>query len=161
MPPRNVLAVAVATGKAGYVYLSDGKLYDWGITVKATKSAEEIGQFVQTLIDNLKPDVLVTEKCDEHSRKGANTRDLIQAIAATASHNHVYDIAVPRPRRFPSKYEEAEHLAERYSDIAGYLPKQKRRIFDFEPRGMIIFEALALAEAVIHGPPEALAAAMG
>ena len=161
MLPRNVLAIAVASGKAGYVYLSDRKLNDWGITVKATKSDDEIGQFAQTLIDDLNPEVVVTEKCDDQSRKGENTRALIQAIAATASNNHVYDIAVPRPRRFPSKYEEAAYLAERYLDIAGYLPKQKRRIYEFEPRGMIIFEALALAEAVIYGPPEALAAAMG
>lgn len=155
-----ILSIAVASGRAGYVFLSGGKLGDWGITVRATKSATELAGFVQTLINDLKPDVVVTEKCDRKSRKGKNTRRLINGITELASHNYVLDVSVPRPRLFQSKYEEAEDLAKRHPDVVGYLPKSKRRIFDFEPRNMIIFEALALAEAVIHGPPDKLAAAM-
>ena len=68
---------------------------------------------------------------------------------------------MPRPRAFQSKYEEAAHLAKQYPEVTGYLPERKRRIFDFEPRSMIIFEALALAERVIFSPPDALAAPMG
>jgi hypothetical protein len=161
MAPRNVLAVAVASGRAGYVYLSDGKLCDWGITVRAVKDPTDLAAFVQSLINDWKPDVVVTEKCDENTRKGKRTHNLIRAIAETASHNYVLDVTVARPRGFQSKYEEAAHLAKQYPEVAGYLPERKRRIFDFEPRGMIIFEALALAEQVIFGPPDALAAAMG
>lgn len=161
MATLRVLSVAVASGRAGYVFLVGGKLYDWGITVKGVKSGTELAGFVQTLINNLKPDVVVTEKGDAESRKGKRTRQLIRAIAETASHNYVLDVSVTRPHNFPSKYEEAEELAKRYPEIAGYLPIRKRRIFDFEPRSMIIFEALALAEQVIFGPPDALAAAMG
>ena len=137
------------------------QLLDWGITVKAVKTGTDLVGFVQELINDLKPDVVVTEKCDEHSRKGKNTRQLIQSVAELASHNEVLDVSVPRPRKYPSKYEEAEQLVKRHPDVAGYLPVRKRRIFDFEPRGMIIFEALALAEEVIFGPPDALIAAMG
>ena len=161
MAPRNVLAVAVASGRAGYVFLSDGKLCDWGITVKAVKDPTDLAAFIQSLINNLKPAVVVTEKCDSASRKGKRARKLIRVIAETASHNYVLDVSVPRPRRFQSKYEEATHLAKQYPEVAGYLPERKRRIFDFEPRSMIIFEALALAEQITLGPPEALAAAMG
>ena len=161
MAALRILSVAVASGRAGYVFLCDGKLYDWGITVKAVNNATELAGFVQGLINDLKPEVVVTEKCDQASRKGRRTSALIRAIAETASHNYVLDVAVIRPRAFPSKYEEAEHLARQYPEVAGYLPERKRRIFDFEPRGMIIFEALALAEKVIHGPPDELAAALG
>lgn len=156
-----VLSVAVASGRAGYVFLVDGQLDDWGITVKAATNTTELVGFVQDLINNLKPEVVVTEKCDENSRKGEQTRTLIRAIAETANHNYVLDVAVPRPRSFPSKYEEAEHLVSRYPEVAGYLPQCKRRIFDFEPRTMIIFEALAFAERISHGPTDELAAAMG
>ena len=68
---------------------------------------------------------------------------------------------MPRPRGYQSKYDEAEALAAQYPESAVYLPKQRRRIFDFEPRSMVLFEALALADAVIKGPPTTLAAAMG
>lgn len=156
-----VLAVAVASGRAGYVYLQDNKLVDWGITVKATNSAAELSEFVQSIINQLRPDVVVAEKCDENCRKGAKTKRFIKAITDLTSHNYVLDVSVPRPRLYQSKYEEAFALAGKYPEIAGYLPKQKRRIFDFEPRGMVLFEALALAEQVILGPPEQLAAAMG
>jgi len=93
--------------------------------------------------------------------KGQRTKALICAIAELASHNPVLDVSVPRPRSFPSKYEEAQALAKGYPELLGYLPKHRRRIFDFEPRSMVLFEALALADAVIKGPPTTLAAAMG
>lgn len=161
MAALKVLSVAVASGRAGFVYLQGTKLFDWGITVKGVKDPTEIAGFVQSLINELKPDVVVTEKCDEASRKGRKTRQLICAIAETASHNYVLDVSVKRARNHPSKYEEADQLVKRYPDLIGYLPKRKRRIFDFEPRNMILFEALALAEQVIFGPPDALVTAMG
>lgn len=161
MAELKILAIAVASGRAGYVFLSGGQLCDWGISVKAVKTTTDVAGFVQTLIIELRPDVIVTEKCDEACRKGKTARQHIRAIAETASHNYVLDVAVPRPRIHSSKFEEAVAFAKRYPEVAGYLPERKRRIFDFEPRSMIIFEALALAEAIIIGPPDALAAAMG
>lgn len=161
MAVLRVLSIAVASGRAGYVCLQGSQLLDWGITVKAVKTGTDLVGFVQELINTLKPDVVVTEVTDHRSRKGTRAKELIQAIAGIASHNEVLDVSVERPRNFQSKYEEAEDIATRYPDIRGYLPEQKRRIFDFEPRGMVIFEAIALAEEVINGPPEQLATAMG
>lgn len=161
MAALSVLAIAVASGKAGYVHLADGKLQDWGITVKAAKNGSDLVGFVQGLINDLQPDVVVTEDCSKGSRKGVNSKRLIQSIAELASHNAVLDVSVERPRTYPSKYEEAEALAQRHPEIAGYLPVRKRRIFDFEPRSMVLFEALALAREVMDGPPTQLAAALG
>ena len=161
MASLSVLAIAVASRKVGYVYLSGGTLQDWGIALKATRSNSDLVGYAQELISELKPDVVVTEKRTTGCRKGQRTKALIRAIAELASHNPVLDVSVPRPRGFPSKYEEAQALAAEYPEIAGYLPKHKRRIFDFEPRGMVLFEALALANEVIKGPPTRLAAAMG
>ena len=156
-----VLAIAVASGKAGYVCLDGTQLLDWGIAIKAVQTGSDFVGFVQSLINKLKPDVVVTEKLTERSRKGRHSRSLIQAIAELASHNPVLDVAVKRPRRFPSKFDEATYLVGRYPELQGYAPKRKRRLFDFEPRGMVLFEALALAEAIIQGPPADLAAASG
>ena len=71
METLSILAIAVASGKAGYVYLSDGTLQDWGITVKAAKTGSDLVGFVQSLINDLRPDVVVTEDCGKGSRKGA------------------------------------------------------------------------------------------
>ncbi len=161
MAALKVLSVAVASGRAGYVYLQGTQLLDWGIAIKAVKTSNELVGFVQDLINQLQPDVVVTEKCGQGCRKGTRARNLIRAIAELASHNAVLDVSILRPRSFQSKYEEAEHLTRTHVELAGYLPRQKRRLFDFEPRGMIIFEALALAEAVTSGPPEHLSRATG
>ncbi len=161
MAALSVLAIAVASSKVGYVYLSDGKLQDWCTAVKAAQSSGDLVGYVQELINTLKPDVIVTEKCDTDCRKGTKSKTLIGAVAELASHNSVLDVAVSRPRSFPSKYDEADALVEQYPEIAAYLPKQRRRIFDFEPRNMILFEALALANEVINRSPAQLAIAMG
>ena len=161
MAALSVLSIAVASGKAGYVFLQGGKLCDWGITVKAAKSGSDLVGFVKNLINELKPDIVVTEHSGEDCRKGKTARALIRSIAELASHTPVLDVSVARPRSYQSKYEEAEALAETHPEIFGYLPQRKRRIFDFEPRGMVLFAALALAEEVIKGPPTRLAAAIG
>jgi hypothetical protein len=152
MERRSYLSFAVATAKASYVFMCDGQVFDWGITVEAVKSEAGIAGFAQVLITKLQPEVVVTETCDEHCRKGKRSRELIEAIADCASNNAVYDVAVPRPREFPTKYEEAVHLAARHPEVAGYLPDCKRRIYEFEPRGMMIFEAIALAKRAMKGP---------
>jgi len=161
MAALSVLAIAVASGKVGYVFLHSGRLQDWGITVKAAKSGSDLVGFVQGLINEWQPAVVVTEDCDDGCRKGKKTKRLIRSLAELASHNAVLDVSVSRPRTFQSKYEEAEALVAAHPEIAGHLPAQRRRIFDFEPRGMVLFEALALAHEVMRGPPTKLAAAMG
>jgi hypothetical protein len=161
MAALRVLSVAVATGRVGYVFLEGTKLLDRAVTTRVSRKSRDLVGYVQELINTLKPDVVVTEKCDDDCKKGSRARKLIASITELASHNYVLDVSVPRPRDFQSKYEEAESLVSRHPDLIGYLPEKKRRFYDFEPRNMIVFEALALAEAVIYGPPERLAAAMG
>lgn len=161
MAALKVLSVAVASGRAGYVFLQGAQLQDWGITVKAVQQTTELVAFVQGLINELKPDVVVTEDCGPDCKKGASAKKLIRAVAHLASQNYVLDVSVARPRSFPSKHEEATDLLKRHPELAGYLPERKPRFYEFEPRSMILFEALALAESVIYGPPDRLAAAMG
>ena len=161
MAALRVLSVAVSSGSVGYVFLEGTQLLDWAMTTTVSGKTTDLVAFVQELINTLNPDVVVTEKCDENCKKGKHTKRLIATIAELASHNYVLDVSVPRPRTFQSKYEEAQSAVKRHPDLIGYLPAGKRRFFEFEPRNMIVFEALALAEAVISGPPDALAAAMG
>lgn len=112
MDEFTILSIAVMSGKAGYILLTGPNLQDWGITVRSTASVTEIAGFTQDLINDLRPDVVVTEECDQDCRKGRNTKALIASVASTASHNYVLDVSVPRPRQFSNKYEEAECLVQ-------------------------------------------------
>ena len=152
MEPVRLLAFAVASGKAGYVGLHGEDLCHWGIAIKPTRHPDDLARFAQGQIDEFAPDVVVTEAPSRSCRKGARTRTLILSIAQQAASNEVLDVAVPRVQHYRSKYQEAEALVKSYRDLIGYLPKRTPRFYEPEPRSMILFEALALAEAVKYGP---------
>jgi len=160
MAALRMLALAAASGRVGYVYLVGDRLKDWRVSEKAAKSPAKAAEQTQKWINELKPDVIVTEKVEEAAKKGDKTKEIIAAIACTAEHNYVLDVSVKREHDHASKYEEADALAKRYPDITAWLPK-KRRFYDNEPRNTVLFEALSLAEAVLRGPTTKLASAMG
>lgn len=155
-----VLAVAVAKGRAGYVFLADGTLKDWQMSAKAVRSTSELVGWVQELILRLRPEVVVTEALAGTSKKGSRTRRLIEAATRIASHNHVLDVSVVRPRDYANQYEEAEALAARYTELQALVPP-KPKFYQSAPHRLVLFEALALGDAVMNGPPERLASAMG
>ena len=145
-----VLSVAVATGRVGYAFLVGGKLCDWGLSRKASRSPEQAASQVRQWIAYFRPDVVVTEKVEARTRKGEKTKRLIDAIAAVGRDAKLLDVAVSRIRTFKNKYAEAAALAEQFPEIKPWLPRT-RRIWDPEPRNTIYFEALALAVCVIQG----------
>ena len=142
--PNNVLAIAVAYGRVGYVYLKGSELRDWGISRKASQSPKLARKQTTVWIDRLKPDVVVTEKLSKRSRKSKRTRGLIEAVALVASNEYLLDIAVSRVKTFKNKYAEAKALAKRFPELTAWVPKE-RKIWDKEPVNTIYFEALALA----------------
>lgn len=81
MAPHRILAVAVASGRVGYVLLVGDKLKDWHVSYTAPKSSTKAAELAQKWINRLKPDVLVTEKAEEAARKGTKTKAIIAAIA--------------------------------------------------------------------------------
>jgi hypothetical protein len=148
MARRKMLAFAVATGRVGSVFFMGGRLMDWQMSNKASRDNIGAAEHAQNLINKYRPDVVVTQDPRSAGNKGERSLLIIDAIARTAATNNLLHIAVPRQRSFGNKYAEADMLAERYPDVAAWKP-QKRRAFDNEPRNTVIFEALALAEAII------------
>ncbi len=151
MAALRVLAIAVATGRVGYVFFVDDQLTDWKMSRQASKSTAQAVGVVQQWIIDLRPGVVVTEKIHAAMHKGERTKDIIDAIAEIASHNYLLDVSVPRRQDYANKYEEAAALALQYPDIKPWLPP-KRRFFDNEPRSTVLFEALSLALGVIQRP---------
>ena len=148
MASLRLLAVAAASGRIGSVFLIGDRLMDWQMSNKAAESSVEATAFAQALINEFTPDVVVTEELDTARHKGTHTLGLIAAIARTAEHNQVLDVAVPHEHRYPNKYAEAEALVERYPELTPWKPA-KRRFYDNEPRNTVIFEALALAQVMV------------
>lgn len=152
---RRLLAIAAATGRVGYVFFVGKRLLDWRVSEKAARSPIEAAGVAQGWINELEPEVVVTEKPGPRSKKDGKTLELNSAIARTASENYVLDISVERTPEHPNKYDEAKAQAERYPELAAWLPK-KRRFFDNEPRNIVLFEALSLAETVLGGRAQAV-----
>jgi hypothetical protein len=159
MAALRILSIAAATGRIAYVYLIGDRLMDWRISDKASHSVSEARKASERWIETLQPDVVVTEIAVSKTRKGDNTRHLIEAIADVAETAPILDVKVTREQDYPNKYAEAAALAERYPELLPWVPKQ-RRFFDNEHRNTVLFEALALAQTILRNPSITLGASM-
>ena len=150
MAALRVLAFAAATGRVGSVFLVGDRLLDWQISDKAADSDVEAAAHAQRLINDLSPDVVVTEELETARHKGQRTLALVTAIAEAAERQGLMTISLPHEHRYPNKYAEADALAEQYPELYPWKPV-KRRFYDNEPRNTVIFEALALALTLTEG----------
>ena len=148
MATLRILAFAAATGRVGSVLLIGDRLVDWHTSNKAAESGIKAAAHAQSRINNLMPDVVVTEELETARRKGKHTLAIIAAIARTAEHNDLLDVSVPHRHRYPNKYAEADALAEQFPELAPWKP-MKRRFYDNEPRNTVLFEALSLANQML------------
>jgi hypothetical protein len=153
MEGGRVLAMAVATGRVGYVFLVKGKLYSWQLSRKAASCPEDATRIAKGWIVRMRPDIVVTEKFTVRCRKGQTVRSITEAMARVAEDASIFNVSVERPRSLPNKYAEAEALADRFPELKSRVPKP-RRLWDSEPRNTTIFEALVLALMVIDSEPK-------
>ncbi|MBB4302833.1 hypothetical protein GGD81_001869 [Rhodobium orientis] len=146
------MAVAAGTGRIGYVLFVGKTLKHWAMSGKASRSPEFAAAQAKRWIDELRPDVVITEKIPEGSRKGERTRQVIAAVARVARNRVLNDIVLPRIRTYKNKYEEAAALAKRFPEIGPWMPKRPP-IWESEPRNAVYIDALALALGIIDGSP--------
>lgn len=145
---NRIMGIAAASKRVAFVCLHDGSLMDWGIVGQHANWKGNLVGSVQSTLTRLKPQIVVTEDCNTGCRKGRRTRTLIASLAELASHNTVHDIAIARPRHHRSKYEEAIELLSFYPELRAYAPQSRRTTGGWENKSMIVFEALALADAI-------------
>ncbi len=143
----NTLSIAVASGRIGYVYLADGEVRDWGISVVAARSPEAAQAKTNFLIRNYRPDLIVTEKLSPHSRKSGRTIQNVRIIEDVARSADAQHIAVEHIQHYANKYLEMEALAERYPVLKPWQPRP-RKLWESEDRKTVIWEALALVDQV-------------
>lgn len=145
MNQPNTLSIAVASGRIGYVYLTDGEVRDWGISTVATKSTNAAKSKTVFLIETYRPSLIVTEKLSAHSRKSGRTIANVHAVEEVAQGADAQHIAVERIQHHANKYLEMNALAEKHPVLASWLPA-KRKLWESEDRRATIWEALALVE---------------
>ena len=155
-----VLGVAAGSGRVAYVFFIGTELKDWGVSEDAAASPGKAKKAARRWIKALEAQVLVTPDFSGRSTKGRKTRDLIEAVTGTARRRQLICVALPHTHDFPNKYAEASALAQRYPDIAGWLP-EKRRFYDKEPRNIVLFEALSIAEHVSRSPAVTIGRVLG
>lgn len=157
MEARRLLAVAAATRGVGYVFLIEGQLVEWGVSRKAWESPVHAAETLQQWINDYEPTMIVTEKISTESKKGKKARRLTATLAAIASHNYAYDVSVPINRSGKNRFAYAVALADIYPDVKPRLPRS-HAWYDAAPRNLLIFDALAMAHAILTDPTLTIAA---
>lgn len=155
-----MLAVAAAHNRIGYVFLIGDGLVEWRISERAAGSTTKAVTWLQRHVDELKPDVIVTENPKTTKKKGQKTIAIIEAVGNLAANKKMLNAMVPRRHDYDNKYDEADALAALYPDLKPWV-QRRRWFYDNEPRNTVIFEALSLALTVSHDPTARLGAAMG
>lgn len=138
-----MMGIAVSSGKIGFAALVDGELMDWGLSLKARRGIETAYEKASEWIGYYQLDLLALEDPSE-SRKGPYALLLHDAVVRAAVDAKVEVALLPHMMDAPNKYAEAAELAKEFPQIAGWLPS-KRRLWETEPRYIILFEALSLA----------------
>lgn len=146
MKPVRVLAIAATSRRIGYVFIVRSKLMEWRTSARPLTSNNAAAGMLHALIDAFHPDIVVTEKILASDRKGERARMAINAMRREAVRICVPITTLRRVRRLPSKYEEAQSLADTYPVITPWVPK-KRKCFESEPVNIVLFDALSIAHA--------------
>ena len=141
----NALSIAVASGRIGYVYLSDGEVRDWGLSAIAARSPAAAQVKVASLLRRYRPSLIVTEKLSLHTRKSGRTISNIEAVEEAVQSADAQHIAVEHVQHHANKYLEMDALAEKYPVLLPWKPKP-RRLWESEDRRTTIWEALALVD---------------
>lgn len=136
------MGIAIGSGKIGFAYLVDGELMDWKLSIEGSRSEDSAYALSAKWIGYYQLDALVFED-PESSRRGAHAKLLHAAVARAAAEAKVDIILAQREQLAPNKYAEAAMLADEFPQLAAWLP-DKRRLWEKEPRNIILFEALAL-----------------
>ncbi|MFV0410755.1 MAG: hypothetical protein ACK5LJ_14000 [Paracoccus sp. (in: a-proteobacteria)] len=144
---NRVLTVAVRHGRMAIIFLSEGEPLEWGLSVKAARSAENARAYLGQWLGRYEPSVVVLENPLTAKRKGKRAKAILTALEAFLRDAPTMLVLACRMQHYPSVYDEAKAFADAYPQMAGKLPTS-RKPWESEPRDIIYVEALALAQNV-------------
>ena len=142
-----ILALAARHGRIAYVYLKNGRPRDWALSCKAAKSARNAGVTTGEWLSKFDPDVVIIEDPNTARRKKTKTKSLLRAMIRVAERSPAMVAQATRVQHFKNKFNEADAWVLAFPSLAPKLPK-RRKPWEPEPRNLVFFEALALAEEI-------------
>jgi hypothetical protein len=148
------------SGRVGYTVFDGADLIDWAISRKAARSEDHMREVLGRWLDDLAPDVVITEQWTPRSKKRGRTLVLLETIRMYLAQRRILHVQVVRERPFKTKYVEAEHLIAQFPELAPWRPAREK-FYDNEPHSSVIFEAVALAQQVLRDATRYLAKALG
>lgn len=148
---QRVLSLAVRRGQVGMIYFENRDVKDWHMSKKAGRSPDDAQEVLKEWIDTFVPHVVISQNPDCAGAKKGATIDILRRILDVISDAHLMDIIVTKAKHgFRDMYEEAEHLAKKYPKLTRLVP-QRPKFWMTEPRRLVYFEALAMADQVFEG----------
>lgn len=158
MPLLRVLSLAAASGRVGMTFMVRDELIIWEVSRVAAQSPEDAAQAVANWIHDVRPTVVIVERCTDSCRKSPRTRAIIDSLAIAARRAGIITLPVIRTREYKNKYDEAAAYAKLYPELLSRVPT--RKFTDPEPDDTVLFEALVLAHAAHSAGAVDLATAM-
>lgn len=155
-----LLSLAVMSGRIGYAVFDGEDLKAWEISRKAARSEDDLRDVLGRWLEDLAPDVVVTEELTLKSKKRGRTVLLLATIRSFLRERRLLHVRIIRKRPYRTKYVEAEHLIRCFPALAPWKPERKK-FYDNEPHSVVIFEAVALALQVLRDPASHMAKALG
>lgn len=139
-----VLALAVRSSRVGYVLLIDGTATDWRLSRTASHDGRAAVAHLKAWVGRFNPNAIVLEDHRSTCRKSRKTRSILQSLHRAAKRSPACVAALSREQHYPNKFSEARDLAERFPELAAWVP-ERPKLWEREPRNLVYFEALALA----------------
>lgn len=145
-----VLSIAARSGRIAYVFFDGVELKAWSTSRIGSKNARAASAVVGSWIAQFIPDVIIVEDYRKATRKGRNTKAIIRAIENVAKKTSADVCVVNRKQMFKNNIAEARQFAKQYPELKAWVPNRPK-LWESEPRNIIYFEALALAEQALGG----------
>ena len=139
-----ILALAARYGRIAFVYIKNGQPKDWALSCKGYRTSRNAAGMTGSWIAKYDPDVIILEDPALTRRKGRNTKARLRSMLRVAEKSSALVTKAHRVQHYKNAYVEARALAEAYPQMDNKLPV--RRFYDTEPRNLVLFEAIALAQ---------------
>lgn len=158
--PERLLACAVSSQGMATIVLDKGRLRDWQLSRAVLDDHDKARSKLRLMAHEFGIDIFATENPFDLSRKGLRARSLLHTLIQTMQDEAIRTIPLRRIQLYPNKYEEAEALSQRFTEIAGHCPR-KPKVGVNPPRDILYFEALSYTVTVLDSPELLVQLALG
>lgn len=146
--PERLLACAVSSQGMATIVLDNGRLKDWQLSRAILDDHDKARSKLRLMAHEFGVDAFTTENPFDHSRKGKRARNLLHTLIQTMQDEGIRTIPLRRIQLYQNRFEEAEALSQRFTEIAGHCPS--RPLPGSNPsRDILYFEPLSYAVSVM------------